>query len=320
MKKFYILALLFSIYNSTYSQQENGLNFDGNDDFVNINNTVIDYSNDFTIEFRINSNHESNTGGSSRIFSSSRDNFEIATNTMGLISLHSSLNGWSRTGVSLTNNKWQHVGFVYDGSTMKLYIDGALENTINFELPDTMPADIRIGGRVNAAGGEHANFSIDELRIWNLNRSATEIMNNVSNELSLPQTGLIAYYKFNQGIANGDNSTETTLSDELGNSDGMLNNFTLDGTTSNWITNAALSVNNSNSIEKNLAVYPNPASDYITVSELKKAENFEIYNLIGKNIRKGTISSDESINIQNLIKGMYLLKLENGNTLKFIKE
>ena len=69
-----------------------------------------------------------------------------------------------------------------------------------------------------------------------------------------------------------------------------------------------------------IKVHPNPASDFITISGLKKTENYEIYNLIGQKIRKGITTNDESIDIQNLIKGIYLLKLENGNTLKFVKE
>jgi hypothetical protein len=91
--------------------------------------------------------------------------------------------------------------------------------------------------------------------------------------------------------------------------------FTGDGT-----SDSTLSINEVKLTIVNLKVYPNPASDYITISGLKTTENYEIYNLIGQKIRKGITTNDESIDIQNLIKGIYLLKLENGNTLKFVKE
>lgn len=46
---------------------------------------------------------------------------------------------------------------------------------------------------------------------------------------------MIAYYKFNQGFVNGNNTSVTSLADASGNSyNGNLNNFTLIGTTSNW--------------------------------------------------------------------------------------
>lgn len=88
----------------------------------------------------------------------------------------------------------------------------------------------------------------------------------------------------------------------------------------NGTSDSTLSINEVELTIVNLKVYPNPASDYITISGLKKTENYEIYNLIGQKIRKGITTNDESIDIQNLIKGIYLLKLENGNTLKFVKE
>ena len=55
-------------------------------------------------------------------------------------------------------------------------------------------------------------------------------------ELSGNESGLLAYYKFNQGIAGDNNSGETTLNDETVNSnDGTLANFALNGGASNWV-------------------------------------------------------------------------------------
>ena len=47
-----------------------------------------------------------------------------------------------------------------------------------------------------------------------------QISSNKDAELTLPQQGLVAYYKFNQGTANGDNTSETTLEDALDTNDG----------------------------------------------------------------------------------------------------
>jgi hypothetical protein len=69
-----------------------------------------------------------------------------------------------------------------------------------------------------------------------------------------------------------------------------------------------------------LKLFPNPTTDYIQISGLKNIENYSIYNVIGSEISKGTISNDEKVNIQNLTNGLYFLKFENGNTIKFIKE
>ena len=41
---------------------------------------------------------------------------------------------------------------------------------------------------------------------------------------------------------------------------------------------------------------------------------------MGAEVLKGSINFNENIEISNLTKGLYFLKLENGNTLKFIKK
>jgi hypothetical protein len=52
---------------------------------------------------------------------------------------------------------------------------------------------------------------------------------------------LIAYYRFNQGIAAGANPSETVLIDDSGNgNNGTLINMALSGATSNWVTGATL--------------------------------------------------------------------------------
>ncbi len=80
-----------------------------------------------------------------------------------------------------------------------------------------------------------------------------------------------------------------------------------------------LSVENFDLAEK-ISIYPNPASNFIRVSQLSKPEKYQVYNTIGQKIIKGIISENEKIDIQNLANGIYFLKFENGSTIKFLKE
>jgi hypothetical protein len=74
-------------------------------------------------------------------------------------------------------------------------------------------------------------------------------------------------------------------------------------------------------VEKNkVKIYPNPSSDIITVSGLLKDENYKIFNILGSEIYSEILSNNEKINIQNLTNGLYFLKFENGNIVKFIKK
>ncbi|WP_298494789.1 T9SS type A sorting domain-containing protein [uncultured Algibacter sp.] len=71
---------------------------------------------------------------------------------------------------------------------------------------------------------------------------------------------------------------------------------------------------------KGIKIFPNPASQFIHVFGLTKTENYRIYNVLGLELKSGTISNNEQIDINNLTKGVYFLKLVNGITIKFLKQ
>ncbi|KMQ71098.1 T9SS type A sorting domain-containing protein [Chryseobacterium koreense] len=74
--------------------------------------------------------------------------------------------------------------------------------------------------------------------------------------------------------------------------------------------------------EQVIKIYPNPASDFIYFSALKKIKSAEIYDLSGRQLYKSNSVGDK-ISVENLKKGIYLIKitLENGKsqTSKFIR-
>jgi hypothetical protein len=69
-----------------------------------------------------------------------------------------------------------------------------------------------------------------------------------------------------------------------------------------------------------IKLFPNPAAGYIQISGLKSNENFVIYNLLGTPVFNGTIFNNKKIDIKNFPSGLYFLKLQNGNTIKFLKK
>src|SRR5690606_15822013 len=110
---------------------------------------------------------------------------------------------------------------------------------------DSMAASGNIG---NAAGknltlgswssvGRYFDGQIDEVRIWSTARTKAELLANMHTELCNSEAGLAAYYKFNHGVAGGNNATVKTLVDATSNgNNGTLTNFTLNGSSSNWLT------------------------------------------------------------------------------------
>lgn len=106
-----------------------------------------------------------------------------------------------------------------------------------------------------------------------------------------------------------------------------MNEESLNGTmlsTKTYLDNVQLvkkeTLSTTNFTQNKVAIYPNPATDFITLSNLNKSQNYTVYNVLGKKVLSGTANKNQQINTQNLTNGLYFLQLEQGNTVKFIKE
>jgi hypothetical protein len=89
--------------------------------------------------------------------------------------------------------------------------------------------------------------------------------------------------------------------------------------------NSALSIKDNNLDEIKLAMYPNPAQFELHFAtndfKLEDATKFSIYDIKGKEVIKGTLKN-KSINVSGLSKGVYVVRLNQENTIisrKFVK-
>jgi hypothetical protein len=231
------------IANTTTSLSETvyggALNMDGSNDYISLPKPSL---NSFTIEYWVKTTQSSLTG-SQWYQGNGIVDAEVggATSDFGT----SMLNGKLAFGVglpdvtiqsttSINTGNWVHVAATWDGSTgaMKIYINGVLEaSTTGATGNRAAPPSIRIGSI--QTGIQYFNGTIDELRIWNVVRSQSDIQSNMNSEIGT-SSSLVEYYRFNQGNLNGTN-TVTSLTDTSGNNNtGTLYNFALTGTTSNW--------------------------------------------------------------------------------------
>ncbi len=241
---FSIICFTFLLI-SPFSKAQNGLDFDGVNDYIQTDYGGISGSSSRTVEAWIKADYVSGQA----VLTDWGTFATGARFTTGLIDgkLRVEVSGSGQTGPTVVaDSTWHHIAVSYNStaSTNKFttYIDGVLEQ--NFDLLTAVntgsSVDMRIGVRVD--GVNSFKGVIDEVRVWNYVRSATEILDNKDSEFCGSITGLTAYHKLNHGIASGANSTVTTSTDDSGNSnDGDLLNFSLSGSSSNWVTGESLS-------------------------------------------------------------------------------
>jgi hypothetical protein len=132
---------------------------------------------------------------------------------------------------------WQHISWIYDGTAIKLYVNGTLKGSKPASGTFLGP-NVTFGIGKSILGGFNFVYGgrVDEVSVWNKALTQTEIQDIMANELTGTETNLQLYYKFNQGVPGGNNTSITKLNCEIGTGerDSDLMNFALTGQTSNF--------------------------------------------------------------------------------------
>jgi hypothetical protein len=72
--------------------------------------------------------------------------------------------------------------------------------------------------------------------------------------------------------------------------------------------------------ESAITLYPNPASTAISLSGLTETQNYTMYNHLGAVIRTGVAINQQVMDISDLAQGAYVMHLESGKVLRFVKD
>ena len=93
---------------------------------------------------------------------------------------------------------WHHVAATFDGTTRTLYLDGKAIGTDQPGGGHNVPnaQNLRIG---STNSGEFFNGSLDEVRVWNVARTAAQLNATKGAHLLRNPAGLVAYYRFGEG-------------------------------------------------------------------------------------------------------------------------
>ncbi|MEM7333864.1 MAG: Ig-like domain-containing protein [Chloroflexota bacterium] len=188
---------------------------------------------------------------------------------------------------TITEGVWQHVAVTVDSGGTTFYINGVESGTsANTQITNNS------GSLYISRQGQNCNCNfyeggLDEVRIWNVARTQTEIQDNMNQSLTGSETGLVAYYKMDDG-------TGTTLSDSTTNSNDIsMVNFE-SGT--DWITSTA-TINGETS---NLATV---SIDVTAVNDLPTATDNGYFTNEDEQLIGNVITDDTGLGADNDVDG-----------------
>ena len=210
MKILYLLniLILLSALTLLYAQNAgNALRLDGTDDYAAPLSPNVSGSTEGTIEFWFateswtttnsiwngGNGHPGTNGDWVKIGSHS----PTAGNQNLIFGVYSGAWRWSNSGVLPAAGTWRQVAATWGSAGLKIYLDGVYINSNSYSggLPTYATELIGV-----SAWGDFFNGYVDEVRIWNYERSIAQInftlLDTLSSEYySTSDSGLIAYYR-----------------------------------------------------------------------------------------------------------------------------
>ena len=207
------------------------LSFDGKDDYVDLGQGVT-LGKTFTEEVWVCPTTDNNWSGVMGHEEGDRSNYRapciyIYGGGTGIQVGFGTGSSWDNlcNDSRLKPNEWNHIAFVYDGSTIYLYINGmpAGQQSCGGDTPYNR--SVKYFGRTNnfdtVVNGDSVYFNgqLDEVQLWNTARTKDEIRSDMYSRPTFATSGLAGYWSFDE------NSITTAVDSSAGRNNGTLANM-----------------------------------------------------------------------------------------------
>ncbi len=251
MKKIVFIAITVTMafVSNLKGQPGAAMNFDGVDDQMRFPGSTMGA---FTIEFWMRTTQTGQTGTQwyqgngivdSEVGGTQNDyGVSLLGNKIAFGTGNPDVTITSTTAVNTGN--WVHVAAMFTSNpngVMWLYINGVLEA---YQDPG-VSSNARNTNANLCTGSIQTNVryftgDIDEVRLWNYVIPSCVLQSRMNCELTLPQSGLLRYYPFNQGLAAANNTSITSITNLVGGNNGSIINMSMNGASSNLISPGAV--------------------------------------------------------------------------------
>lgn len=179
-------------------------NFNGSSNYVDLGNNFDLNPDGFTISAWIKRTSSSN-GRSilSKRSTSNSEGFDFKLHGTGRMQIT-----WRSTAgvfqsivatAVVPTNAWHHVAAIYDGSTIKLYLDGVLAKSETRPKPDTSSSSFLIGASGDTPGN-YFSGDIDEVRLFDTNLSEDQLRFIMNQEIEKSGANLRGSYFVSRGM------------------------------------------------------------------------------------------------------------------------
>ena len=315
------------------------LQFDGTDDRLDCGNgsSLQITGNKITLEAWINVNEFKSQPFAGSVIvkdqGSNSSGYMIRCGGNGIINFNIGNGTWHEINSpanSIQLNSWHHVAATYDGTSMKIYVDGELvvQSNIGITIGNANNSNLLVGESPGFPGRVF-NGNIDEARIWNVARSQSQIQSTMNTILTQeyylsPDSGLAGYWRLDDGA--GQTAEDLSF---------YSNNATL-GTSSNpdasdpiWVEANILILDVDNNKKQFLTErfslsqnYPNPFNPSTRINYTVPYNSFvkiKVYDILGNEIatlvneEKSAGSYEVEFNALNLSSGVYFFQLNAGD-------
>lgn len=220
--------------------ENNAINFDGIDDYIDVPHNIGLAQ---TIEFMFNPAVVNPTANGQVVmsFNNSSDQF------VGYLDMLPGVTGetlviQNGTGNAIYTdypfgNDWYHIAIKpKSGVYRQIFVNGVAIATNALNHPPLFSIN-----SMQISGANNSNYfegSLDELRLWNVDRTESEIYAHYDAVIDPSNSNLLAVYQFDHGVVGEDNNCANICDDGTSNMHhGTLVNFGLSGTNSNWVSN-----------------------------------------------------------------------------------